>query len=249
MVSERYISERVCAMEPLSFLPTLKIGQVEVLQEILESYTKILDERKSQQKNKIVKYMSNFDINYIDTNKTLENKESHSYFQEFSINTQKEKYDRHIKKIQELSTKELANLFTDSNFDEAGINRILSLLKDNIDASMIESFEHNLRGTLSQNLSVYINYYSLLSYLYILPSKKIQKSDIAIDTNSGKIIIFYNSNKSDFNSRKMSIIANEKDFTVSVISRENGLAKFSGIYVSKFPDGYHKIESLMETLA
>lgn len=247
MVNEQYISERISSTELLSFSSAMKKNQTkEVFQEIL-GYTRTLDRHRSQNRRKVVKYISDLDTHY--SNKVKEAKDVPSYFQEYNINAQKEKYDRHIKIIQELSNNKLAELFNESTFDTDGIERIISLLKDSIDANMIESFERNLRGSLSQKLSIHINYHSLLSYLYILPSKKIQRSDIAIDTNSGKIIIFYNSNKTEFNSRKMSIIANERDFTVSVISRENGLAKFSGVYASKFPDGYHKIESLMETLA
>lgn len=249
MINEKYISENI-HMEFLSIESSLKKDRTsEVFQGVLDSYTKILDIHTSKKNNKIKKYVSDLDIRYIANNKIKESNDSSSYFREYSISRQKEEYEKHIQIIQELSTRELADLFSDSSFDEAGINKIIELLKSNIDGNMVKSFEQNLRGTLSQNLSININYHSLLSYLYILPSKKIQKSDIAIDKDSGKIIIFYNSNKSDFNSRKVSIIANEKDFTVSIISRENGLAKFSGTYVSKFPDGYHKIESLMETLA
>lgn len=249
MVNDQYISERVSSTELFSFSSTRKRSQTEeVFQEIL-GYTRILDKSKHQNKRRVTRYLSDFDVHYIDHNKIKEVKSSHSYFQEYNVNAQKEKYDKHIKIVQELSANKLSALFRESTFDTNGIENLISLLKESIDASMIKSFEENLRGSLSQKLSININYHSLLSYLYILPSKKIQKSDIAIDTNSGKIIIFYNSNKTEFNSRKMSIISNEKDFTVSVISRENGLAKFSGVYVAKFPDGYHKIESLMETLA
>lgn len=245
MVNEQYISERVMSTELLSFSSALK---KEIIQEKLESYTRILDKHNSK-KRKDIKYVSDFDVHYIHKNNINEKRQASSYFREYSINLHKEKYEKHIKIIQELSTKNLADLFAKPNFDLAAVEEIISLLKKNIDANMLKSFEQNLRGSLSQNLHININYYSFLSYLYILPSKKIQKSDIAIDTDSGKIIIFYNSDKSEFSSRKMSIVANEKDFTVTVISRENGLAKFSGTYVSKFPDGYHKIESIMETLA
>ena len=234
-------------MEPLSFSSDMKKNQIKKgFQEIL-GYTRTLDRHRSPNGRKVIKYITDLDAHYSD--KVKEVKDAPSYFQEYNVKAQKEKYDRHIKIRQEISNNKLAELFNEPTFDIDGIERIISLLKDSIEANMIESFERNLRGTLSQKLSIYINYYSLLSYLYILQSKKIQRSDIAIDTDSGKIIIFYNSNKTEFNSRKMSIIANERDFTVSVISRENGLAKFSGVYVSKFPDGYHKIESLMETLA
>lgn len=245
MVNEKYISERVLSTELLSFSSALK---TEIFQEKLESYIRILGKRESQNR-KDIKYISDFDVHYIHNNNTNKKRESSSYFREYSVSLHKEKYEKHIRTIQELSTKNLADLFAKPRFDLADVEEIISLLKKNIDANMIKSFEQNIRGSLSQNLHININYYSFLSYLYILPSKKIQKSDIAIDTNSGKIIIFYNSDKAEFSSRKMSIVANEKDFTVTVISRENGLAKFSGTYVSKFPDGYHKIESLMETLA
>lgn len=88
---------------------------------------------------------------------------------------------------------------------------------------------------------------SLFNYLYILGSKKIEDSPIAIDTISNKIVIYY-SEDSNKESRKVSIIPNAKDFTVSVLSRKKGFAKLRGIFSASFPDAYYKINFLLETL-
>lgn len=163
-------------------------------------------------------------------------------------NVQKEKYYRHIKVVESLSENKLADLFIDRFLNREKIYKLITILKDNIDNGLLESLEKNFEGFLSQEIDVCIDYHSFLHYLYILHSKKIQKSDIAIDQKNGKVIIFYNADHSNFNSRKVSIIVNKDDLKISVISREGGLAKFKGTYAAKFPDGYHKIESIMEAL-
>ena len=177
------------------------------------------------------------------------------YFIENEIEALQKKYERHIHKIEDMRREGLDNLFhtyssttTNSYLNTSAISDLLSFMESEIDSRVLNSLHNNLHEFISQDIGVNIDYQSLLNYLYILPSKKIQRSEIAIDNDSGKIIIIYNADKSEFSSKKISIIANAKDFTVSVISRKSGLAKFSGVYASKFPEAYYKIESLMETL-
>lgn len=177
------------------------------------------------------------------------------YFIENEIEALQKKYECHIHKIEDMRRERLDSLFhtyssttTNSYLNTSAISDLLKFMESEIDSKVLNSLHNNLHEFISQDIGVNIDYQSLLNYLYILPSKKIQRSEIAIDNDSGKIIIIYNANKSDFSSKKISIIANAKDFTVSVISRKSGLAKFSGVYASKFPEAYYKIESLMETL-
>lgn len=177
------------------------------------------------------------------------------YFIENEIEALQKKYERHIHKIEDMRREGLDSLFhtyssttTNSYLNTSAISDLLSFMESEIDSRVLNSLHNNLHEFISQDIGVNIDYQSLLNYLYILPSKKIQRSEIAIDNDSGKIIIIYNADKSEFSSKKISIIANAKDFTVSVISRKSGLAKFSGVYASKFPEAYYKIESLMETL-
>lgn len=164
-------------------------------------------------------------------------------------NVQKENYDRHIKIIERLIENNLADLFVDHLLDKEKVYTLIRMLKDNIDNGILERLEDNLKGFLSQEIDICIDYYSFLHYLYILPSKKIQRSDIAIDQKNGKIIVFYNEDYSKFDSKKVSIIVNKSDLKISVISREGGLAKLKGTYAAKFPEAYHKIESIMEILS
>lgn len=177
------------------------------------------------------------------------------YFIENEIEALQKKYECHIHKIEDMRRERLDSLFhtyssttTNSYLNTSAISDLLKFMESEIDSRVLNSLHNNLHEFISQDIGVNIDYQSLLNYLYILPSKKIQRSEIAIDNDSGKIIIIYNANKSEFSSKKISIIANAKDFTVSVISRKSGLAKFSGVYASKFPEAYYKIESLMETL-
>ena len=88
---------------------------------------------------------------------------------------------------------------------------------------------------------------SLFNYLYILASKKIENSDIAVDSISNKIVIYYSEN-SEHKSRKISIIPNERDFTISVLSRKEGFAKLRGVFTPSFPEAYYKIDFLLESL-
>lgn len=160
----------------------------------------------------------------------------------------KAKYENHIKLIQKIDEHGLSTILTKKILNSSNIEEMFKILAQEIELKMFDSLRNNLNEIIAQESTISINYESLLNYLYILPSKKIQKSEIAIDNTTGKIVIFYNSDDRDFYSKKISIISNAKDFTVSIISRKDGLAKLSGVYASKFPEAYYKIESIMETL-
>ncbi|HAG1192623.1 TPA: hypothetical protein G8W20_004858 [Salmonella enterica] len=160
----------------------------------------------------------------------------------------KNKYLNHIARIESLRKSNLDYLLKSNRLNSDHIAELIDILNSKLDKSMLNSLEMSLKSFIVNNETLIINYNSLLNYLYILPSKKVQSGDIAIDESTGKLIVFYNADKSDFSSNKITIMANEKDFTVSIISRKDGLAKFSGLYASMFPDAYFKIESLMETL-
>lgn len=228
-----------------------------ILEEVLKDYLLVESYPREGSYEKLSQEITEYTKNYLQSdtsrNKSIlkditDSSDSLDYFQDFNTVGLKEKYKAHIQKVQEIRNNSLDALFYSSQLTKDNLESILDILKIDINKNMLNSLEMNLRALVSEELSVYINYESLLNYLYILPSKKIQRSDIAIDRNSGNIVILYNSDKTDFDSKKISIIANARDFTVSIISRKDGLAKFSGVYASKFPEAYFKIESLMETL-
>lgn len=171
------------------------------------------------------------------------------YFHILNTHELKEKYEKHISKVEMIRNEKLDYLFSNTPFNVTDIQVILNFLRKHFSKDILNSLENNLKEAFpEENGTININYASFLNYLYILPSKKIQKSDIAIDEDTGKIVIFYNSDESNYDSKKISLIPNEKDFTVSIISRKDGLAKFHGVYASRFPEAYYKIELLMETL-
>lgn len=222
-------------------------------------YNQKLDKNKNEFKELIVNPVSYFQSEVIGAEKNIEVfvdfQEIHSHSTELKIHALQRKYLNHISKIEDMRDRKLDRLFHENSLSETNsyldayiINDLLNFMCDEIEPKLLKSLQNNLHEFISQDIGVNIDYYSLLNYLYILPSLKIQRSDIAIDHESGKIVIIYNANKTEFSSKKISIVANAKDFTVSVISRKSGLAKFSGVYASKFPEAYYKIESLMETL-
>ncbi|WP_182407635.1 hypothetical protein, partial [Psychrobacter sp. GP33] len=157
---------------------------------------------------------------YSDTSKTPEL----DYFHVLNTHVLKEKYETHINKVKEIRDDKLDYLFSNPPFNAIAIDEILSFLRMHFSKAILNSLENNLKEAFSEDdQTININYASFLNYLYILPSKKIQKSDVAIDQDTGKIVIFYNSDENDYDSKKISLIPNEKNFTVSIISRKDGL--------------------------
>lgn len=115
-------------------------------------------------------------------------------------------------------------------------NQLSDTLK--ILSKKIEGFDANLQ----------VDKYSLINYIRILASRKIATSEIAIDPETNKVIIFYNQDNNKPDSLRISIIPNQRDFTVAVLSRKDGLARFRGVFTPKFPEAYYKIESILEIL-
>lgn len=100
-------------------------------------------------------------------------------------------------------------------------------------------------NTSSECISSSISFYSFKQLILFSLSTKIQNSEIRIDSKTGKFCLF-NSDKNDHESRKISLVFNEKDIIYSVLSREYGLAKLSGRFVLKQPIANHKIDLLMD---
>ena len=112
------------------------------------------------------------------------------------------------------------------------INHLISLINDHI-------------NTPSETILSPINFNSFKKFILFSLSKKVQKSEIRIDTKTGNFCL-YHSDKNDHKSRKISLVFSEKDVVYSVISRDYGLAKISGRCVLKQPDANHKIDLLMD---
>lgn len=222
------------------------------------NYSKTLPKLNIESNKKRIKYVSEYIKLHDEIYKSFDIKKFYTnnsattyleYFHKLNIYELKEKYETHINKVKEIRDEKLDSLFSNSPFNTIAINEILIFLRMHFSEDMLNSLENNLKEAFSEDdETININYASFLNYLYILPSEKIQKADIAIDEDTGKIVIFYNSDENDYDSKKITLIPNEKDFTVSVISRKDGLAKFHGVYASRFPEAYYKIEFLMETL-
>ena len=99
-------------------------------------------------------------------------------------------------------------------------NQLSDTLK--ILSKKIEGFDANLQ----------VDRYSLINYIRILASRKIATSEIAIDPETNKVIIFYNQDNNNPDSLRISIIPNQRDFTVAVLSRKDGLARFRKLNLS-----------------
>lgn len=91
-----------------------------------------------------------------------------------------------------------------------------------------------------------VNRNSLNNLICISASERIRESNIAIESETGKFIIFYQSNNYLYESKKITLIVNEKNFTVSIISRKGGLLKFRGTLNMEFPKAFNKIDMLFE---
>lgn len=156
----------------------------------------------------------------------------------------REEFDKHIKQV---------NNFVDAlkiKLNDEPEQQVISGLHlykiiENNQPTFLNYFERFLR----QNQEIEkINIKSFINYLYISISKKLNNSyDIAVD-EYGRIVIYYSENKKNRGSKKISIIVNENDFVISILSRKNGLAKLSGVCTLKYPDGYYKFDSALRAL-
>ena len=136
--------------------------------------------------------------------------------------------------------------------EQSDIFKCLKIIRNSInDREYINFIDHidNLIydhiNTLSEVTVKPINFNSFKQFIEFSLSKKVQKSEIRIDSKTGNFCL-YSSDKNDYQSRKISLIFNEKDIIYSVLSRDHGLAKISGKCVLKQPDANHKIDLLMD---
>lgn len=155
----------------------------------------------------------------------------------FCLQDDFKKFHSHINKL--ISEKsdifECLNIIKKENNNkdyEKFINHLTNLINDHI-------------NTPSENFISPISFNSFKKFILFSLSKKVQKSEIRIDTKTGNFCL-YHSDKNDHKSRKISLVFSEKDVVYSVISRDYGLAKISGRCVLKQPDANHKIDLIMD---
>lgn len=168
-----------------------------------------------------------------------------SYFDDFSIKN----YD--LKYLQ--NSFEKFNVDIDEWFsNNQNVFTCLEILNEKIKDEKYSIFIKQLNDiindhfhTSSECISSPINFYSFKQLILFSLSTKIQNSEIRIDFKTGKFCLFH-SDKNDHESRKISLVFNEKDIIYSVLSREYGLAKLSGKFVLKQPIANHKIDLLMD---
>lgn len=154
-------------------------------------------------------------------------------------------FDAHIESVNHFKEILFSELKYDSNQENppVSMSRILEVVSKKIgDYPYLDK----LQIINEQNE---VNVSSLINYLYICVSRKMKSVsyDILIDDNH-RIVIYYDENKKKRDSKKINIVVNEKDFIISILSRQNGLAKFSGICTLRFPDGYYKFDLALRAL-
>lgn len=152
-----------------------------------------------------------------------------------------EEFDKHIKQVN--SFKVYLQTKLTPNLEEQFISalKLHKIIQQN-QYEFLNYFEKFL--THNQGIEK-VNINSLINYLYISISKKLNNNyDIAID-EYGRIVIYYSENKRNRNSRKICIIVNENDFVFSILSRKNSLGKLSSVCVLTYPDAYHKFDSAL----
>lgn len=137
------------------------------------------------------------------------------------------------------------------DFDSSEFKAVcFSLFENRIFQEELGDYFRKIEEVIDSYFSVYensiINGQSFINLLYILPSKKVQRSKVSIDNETGKFVIYYEANKRNFSSKKISIVINERDFTFSILSRKGGMAQIRGVCAFKFPVAYYKIDSLFE---
>lgn len=185
-------------------------------------------------KDILVKRIANIPIEIQDTDEYIES--------QYRL-LQKE-FDKHIKQVNDFIDTLKVNL--NDELEQQVISGLhLYQIVENNQPTFLNYFENFLR----QNQEIEkINIKSFINYLYISISKKLNNSyDIAVD-EYGRIVIYYSANKNNRDSKKISIIVNENDFIISILSRKNGLAKLSGVCTLKYPDGYYKFDSALRAL-
>lgn len=163
---------------------------------------------------------------------------------EFQHRLLQKEFDKHIKQVNDFIGTLKVKLNDDLEQQVISGLQLYQIVENN-QPTFLNYFENFLR----QNQEIEkINIKSFINYLYISISKKLNNSyDIAVD-EYGRIVIYYSENKKNRDSKKISIIVNENDFVISILSRKNGLAKLSGVCTLKYPDGYYKFDSALRAL-
>lgn len=185
------------------------------------------------------------DFDYINSPKKIVNK-SDFYIYEYnsSHNIFKNSFIDNAKNLEEIN--KISESLNRSDFESI----YFILLKNEMFKEELGCSFEKIVEAINSYFSVYnnsvINGKSFINLLYILPSKKVQRSKFSIDNETGKFVIYYESNKRNFSSKKVSIIINERDFTFSILSRKGGMAQIRGVCAFKFPVAYYKIDSLFE---
>ena len=161
----------------------------------------------------------------------------------------KELYQEHIKYIDKICDETLIEFFDSFYLHPDTIDGLLLTLNELLPKDMARPIYENLKHNYDLSIGVNISYNSFVNYLYLLQCTKIRASDIVIDGDSGEIIVCHNEDTSYFDSTKITIQCKpQSSYMFSIISRDSGLAKFSGKMSFK-DDGYHKIENLMNMFA
>lgn len=167
--------------------------------------------------------------------------------------------EKELLKLQDIFRKhiELTNSLINDTFGVEYSNSKKCLITSQELLTYISDYQHDFlkvfKSFLIENENyegeyININLGSFINYLYISISKKLNnKYSISIN-DDGCIVIHYNEHKNRWDSKKITIVVNETNFLISILSRKNGLAKFSGICTLKYPDGYYKFDSALRGL-
>lgn len=155
-------------------------------------------------------------------------------------------YNIHASKIKSMRAFELGKILAPKRLNGKQVKNLLDYLKGELPYDMLASLEDNLKQELGDDTNIHIHLGSLVNYLRVLPCAKIRASPISFDDDTGKITVWYNSDRADYNSVKVSLIPNEHDFTFSLLSRAGSIAVMSGV-LKLHPQGLYKIEAFMNT--
>lgn len=154
-------------------------------------------------------------------------------------------YKEHFKLIQKVFSLDVVNHLNTKRLKPKKIEELLESLSSIVSSEMLIPLKDNLEYNLSSNEDIFISYHSLVAYLTILINSKINQSPIAIDKDSGIIIVFYNEQADNYKSTKITLQCNNlNEYVYSIIDREDTLVKLSGKFNVK-DNGHYKIENLI----
>lgn len=156
----------------------------------------------------------------------------------------KDLYEKHINRIDNICDESLIDFFDNFHLEPATIKQLLLSLDSLLPPHMVKPIKDNLKHNVDLGIGINICYNSFVNYLYLLQCDKVNMSDIAFDDDTGSIAIFYSKDSLYLDSVKIHIQCKYNKYLFSVISRDGGLAKFSGEMSFK-EDGFHKIENLL----